>query len=99
MRRVSFAICGPGAIARMHAEVIRALPEAELRIVYSHRKESARRFSEQFKVPWTVKYDDVLKSDVDVVDVCTPHNVRSELILPAIERKARTCRKTYRHNA
>lgn len=84
MKKIKFAILGPGGIAHLHAKAISEIENAELSIVYGHREESTKKFGETFNIPYTTDYEDILKSKVDVIDVCTPHNVRYELIAPGI---------------
>ncbi len=84
MEKIKFAIAGPGGVARIHARAISEIGDAELSLVYSHRKENAKKFGEEFNIPYTTNYQEVLESDVDVVDICTPHNIRLELIEPAL---------------
>ena len=70
--------------ARLHIKVFRKMKDVELSLVYSHREESAKKFGEEFKIPYTINYQEVIDSDVDAVDMCTPHNIRFCLIEPAI---------------
>ncbi len=79
---VRIGIAGPGGVARTHALAIKGIPEAQLTAVYSHREESARRFAKEFGIPWFTDFSRFLEH-IDVLDLCTPHHVRSELILPA----------------
>ncbi len=94
MKRLRFAIAGPGGVAKLHAKALSEIEDAELSMVYSHRLESAKRFGEEFNIPYTTNYQKVLESDIDVIDICTPHNVRLKLIAPAIDaRKHILCEK------
>ena len=79
---IRFGIAGPGGIARFHARAMKEIQEVNLVGVYGHRQESTRRFAEEFGIAWYTDFDDFL-SNVDAVSICTPHNVRLDLILPA----------------
>ncbi len=87
MKKIKFAIAGPGGVARLHAKAIAEIEDAELSLVYSHREESAKKFGKEFGIKYTTDYKSVLESDVDVIDICTPHNIRLSLIVPAVEYK------------
>ena len=79
---IKFGIVGPGGIARVHARAIKEIREARLVGVYGHREESVRKFAKEFGISWHTDFDEFLHN-IDALSVCTPHNVRSELILPA----------------
>ncbi len=85
MKKIKFAILGPGGVAWLHAKAMSEIEDAKLSLVYSHREESAKKFGEEFGVSYTTDYKKVLESDVDVIDICTPHNIRLDLIEPAIK--------------
>ena len=94
MDKIKFAIAGPGGVARLHARAISEIEDVELSMVYGHRKESVEKFGKEFHIPYTTNYQDIIKSDIDVVDICTPHNIRLELISPALfEGKDILCEK------
>ena len=71
-------------MARVHAEALRGVPGASLTAVYGHRESSVRRFVDEFGISGYTALDRFLEA-VDAVIVCTPHHVRSEIMLPAVE--------------
>ncbi len=77
-------IAGPGGVARVHARALRDVPGASLVAVYGHREASVVRFADEFEVPGYTALDRFLEA-VDAVIVCTPHYVRAEIVLPAVE--------------
>src|SRR5579859_6378633 len=79
-RRLGFAIAGTGAIAGIQAQALSQIETARLVAVYNHTAEKARALGEQWGVPWTVDYDDLLdRPEVEAVSICTPSGARVEL--------------------
>lgn len=67
-----FGILGCGMIAGIHADAINNIEGAELVAVADNNHEYAESFAKKHGVKAYASYADMLKSDVDVVCVCTP---------------------------
>lgn len=67
-----FGILGCGMIAGVHADAIGSIENAELSAVSDNNPECARSFAERRGAVAYESYDEMLKSDIDVVCVCTP---------------------------
>jgi len=84
MKPLRFAIIGVGNIAPVHATAIKAIPDATLVAVATRREERGRKFTQKFGGEWHGDYREVLKrDDVDVVTLCTPHNLHLPMTLEA----------------
>jgi predicted dehydrogenase len=88
-RTFGIALIGAGAIARVHAAAIAAIPHATLVAVYDKYEAACRAFSEAIgsgAVDWTTDLDALLaRCDVDVVHVCTPSGTHAELAVRAAQ--------------
>lgn len=66
------ALAGAGMVSAAHADSILELDSTDLKIVYSRTEKRAKAFAEDYSVPWTCDYDEILKrEDVDIVDITT----------------------------
>ncbi len=66
------ALAGAGMVSAAHADSILELDSTDLKIVYSRTEKRAKSFAENYSVPWTCDYDEILKrEDVDIVDITT----------------------------
>lgn len=81
------AIIGTGAIANAHAEVLGAMPGAELVAVVDRDRTHADAFAERWGVPTVFdSLADLLASGtVDVLHVCTPPGVHAEQAIAALD--------------
>lgn len=85
-KKVRWGIVGLGRIAKLFAEDLKLVKDAELVAVASNSSDRARDFAEQFDVP---KYHDNYKSlfkdiDVDVVYVATLHHTHARVSIAAM---------------
>ena len=79
-RVYGFAIVGCGVIAPMHAEAIKALPNAELRAVVDVVPEQAWKRAEEFDgTPYSDLAEALARPDIDVVCVCVPSGLHAEV--------------------
>lgn len=79
-----FAIFGAGNIAPIHATAIKYTPDAELTAVVTRNAERGRAFVDQYGGKWFADYRDVLAhDDVDVVSICTPHDLHAPMTIDA----------------
>ncbi len=84
MNRLHFGIIGVGNIAPVHAAAIAGTPEAELVAVATRDPERGRAFMAKFGAQWHADYADLLqRPDVDVVTICTPHDLHLPMTLAA----------------
>ena len=67
-----FGILGCGMIAGIHADAIKKIDGANLSAVADNNPEYARSFAEKHGAKPYESYDEMLRSDVDVVCICTP---------------------------
>ncbi|MDF2650465.1 MAG: oxidoreductase, partial [Paenibacillus sp.] len=78
MSKIRFAVLGCGGISVSHVEGIISSPAAELTAVCDVYESSAKRFGEQYGVPYETDYDKLLaRNDVDVVCICTPSGLHA----------------------
>jgi len=74
MKRYNIGIVGPGKVAKLHAEAIRAINGASLSGICSRSLERARDFANGYGAGG---YDDVARmverEHLDMVIICTPH--------------------------
>jgi len=79
----NISIAGCGKVAHLHARAIQNIPNARLAGVWSRTSSSAKKFAGQYK---TKAYSSisqmVIKNNVDLVIICTPHPFHRQ---PAIE--------------
>jgi UDP-N-acetyl-2-amino-2-deoxyglucuronate dehydrogenase len=86
MKRLHFGIVGVGNIAPLHALAIRGLPEAELVAVATRDSERGRAFTKKYGGVWQADYADLLQQpDVDVVVICTPHDLHAPMTIAAAQ--------------
>jgi UDP-N-acetyl-2-amino-2-deoxyglucuronate dehydrogenase len=79
-RTYGFAIVGCGVIAPMHAEAIKAIPNAELRALVDVVPEQARKRAEEFGgTPYNDLAEALARPDIDVVCVCVPSGLHAEI--------------------
>ena len=79
-----FGIVGCGMISAFHAKAIEALPNAELRAVYSRSEENARNRGEEFGADWTTDLSRLLeRGDIDIVTICSASGAHAETSIAA----------------
>jgi len=86
MRKLHYGIIGVGNIAPLHARAIQAVPETELVAVVTRNAERGQAFAEKYGGVWQSDYLELLqRPDVDVVAVCTPHDLHAWMTIAAAE--------------
>jgi UDP-N-acetyl-2-amino-2-deoxyglucuronate dehydrogenase len=84
MNTLAFGIIGVGNIARSHAAAIKGTPDAELVAVATRNPERGRAFVAEHGGTWYADYHDLLaRADVDVVALCTPHDLHAPMTIDA----------------
>lgn len=80
MKSLHFAIIGCGRIATQHLNAIRDMEGAELVAVCDLKTDRAKKYSEEYSVPWYNDFHEMLKneSSIDVVNIMTPSGMHAE---------------------
>ena len=82
----NFAIIGCGAIADMHATVIKELDGGSLYGVFDTRRESAERFAQKYSCAVFSTVEELFACpEVDVVSICTPSGLHAKFAIQAAE--------------
>lgn len=87
MPKLTFAVVGCGQIGSRHLEVIKKEPNAELVALCDIDTEKLRNLKKEYNdVSLFEHYEKMLsETDVDVVSICTPHRLHSEMSIKAAE--------------
>jgi len=86
-RAIRFAVIGCGRVARMHLDAIRGAGRAHLIGVCDLDEGRARRYGEEYGVPWFCNYHEMLSSQaVDAVAVITPSGMHVPHAVDVVER-------------
>jgi UDP-N-acetyl-2-amino-2-deoxyglucuronate dehydrogenase len=93
MDKVKFGIIGYGRIGTRHAEQIANNPRAELAIVCDIKEDRAKEAAEKYNCKYVLDYKELLKEDIDVVNVCTPSGLHAEMSIEALKTKNVLCEK------
>jgi predicted dehydrogenase len=86
-RRVSVGLAGLGRMGRIHATNLTSrCASAELSRVYDANAAVARELGEQFEVPWTASFEELLgDAGTEAVAIATPTGSHAELTVLAAE--------------
>jgi len=88
MDKVRFALIGCGRISPKHIAAIKSQPDAELVLACDIIKERAEKVARENNCAYTTNIEEVLKrDDVDIIDICTPHHLHSEIAIKAAKAK------------
>ena len=102
MRRLKVAVIGTGFIGPVHAEAIRRNAGlADLVMIAGISDQEAEEAALRLNVPgYTSDYRDILKSDVDVVHICTPNHLHYSMVKACLEAgKSVLCEKPLAMNS
>ncbi len=80
-------IIGCGTMGGFHAGFYRQIPDCQLAGVYDIAEEKRNKFAEEFKIKPFSSYDEMLKEDIDIIDICLPTSLHKEYVLKAAEKK------------
>jgi UDP-N-acetyl-2-amino-2-deoxyglucuronate dehydrogenase len=96
-----FAIIGVGNIAPIHAAAIHGVPGAELVAVATRNEDRGPAFAAEHGGTWYADYRDLLaRARVDIVTICTPHDLHAPMTLAAAEAGVHVlCEKPMARNA
>ena len=94
---MKFGIMGPGRISRKFADAVLRTEGAKLVGVASKSTERAKKFAEEFAIKnFYGSYEDLAKSDVDVIYIGTTNNAHYENMIVSIENgKHVLCEKPF----
>lgn len=84
MLRIGLVGCGANAQA-IHIPIWKRMNQAELVAVYDLNKLLADKIASELGVVSSDSVDDLLKSEVDVIDICTPTSTHFELAMKALK--------------
>jgi myo-inositol 2-dehydrogenase/D-chiro-inositol 1-dehydrogenase len=95
MTPISIGVIGVGRIGRMHAELLaRRVPGAAAGMVYDVHTPSALHVARALGVPLAGSVEEVLRSDVDAVAICSSADTHVDLMVAAAQAgKAVFCEK------
>lgn len=97
---MKWGIIGTGKIARRFANDLRYVPGATLMGVTSRNQENNKKFAEEFVSTSYEKIEDLLKSDVEIIYIATPHSSHKDHAMMAIHAgKAVLCEKPFAMNS
>ena len=85
MKKIKFAVIGAGHIGKRHAEMVLRNPNTEL-VALCDVKPSEELGIEDFDVPFYSDHKQMLgaENEIDVVCICTPNGLHSEMAIDAI---------------
>lgn len=84
---MKIALIGTGSMARSHAKSIKEIKGAKLVAVYGRSPERTRKFAKEFNIKPYENYDELLKQDIDIIDVATINNLHADLGIKAAKTK------------
>lgn len=80
-------IIGCGNIAKVHAQSILAIPNAELVGVCDCKIDKSTTFSKEYGGKAYADYESMITAEeLDVVHICTPHHLHTPMILTCLEK-------------
>jgi len=85
MKQLNYAIIGWGTISDIHAQAITAASNCRLVSIYTSRPEKVNIIKETYNVDVFNTYDEILKSGVEVVSICTPTGTHLQYGIKAAE--------------
>jgi predicted dehydrogenase len=87
MERVRYGIVGTGGMGSGHAKTMQGMEECVLSAICDIVPEVAEAVGEEYSVPYTVDYREMIdRDDVDAVVVATPHYFHPEIAIYAMEK-------------
>ena len=84
-KKIKIALIGCGMISAFHAKAISELDNAVLVGVYDKAIDRAEAFAEERGITVYKEYEDLLKSDVDLVAICTPSGLHVDFAVSLLE--------------
>ncbi len=88
MEKIRVAVIGCGFFGRMHAQIYATMRNVELAYVVDVMEEAARRVAAEVHTQWETDYRKVIeRKEIDVIDVCVPDSMHTEVVLKAVEHQ------------
>jgi len=88
MKKIGAAIIGCGWVAEEYVKAFQKDQRSEVRTLVSRNPANAERYRDRYDLKCTIETDAskmLQQDDVDIVVVCTPHNVHTEYVVAAAE--------------
>ncbi|MEJ6950446.1 Gfo/Idh/MocA family protein [Natronospora cellulosivora (SeqCode)] len=85
MEKLKVAVLGCGNIFPVHADIITASNKAELIAVVDIDENKAKKAAGKYNCLYYTDYQDLLKEDLDLVHICTPHYQHSAMAIDFME--------------
>ena len=88
MKKLGAAIIGCGWVAEEYVKAFQKDERSEVRALVSRNRANAKRYRDRYDLQCTIETDAskmFQQDDVDIVVVCTPHNVHTEYVIAAAE--------------
>jgi len=88
MKKLGAAIIGCGWVAEEYVKAFQKDERSEVRALVSRNRANAKRYRDRYDLRCTIETDAskmFQQDDVDIVVVCTPHNVHTEYVIAAAE--------------
>ena len=88
MNKLGAAIIGCGWVAEEYVKAFQKDERSEVRSLVSRNRANAQRYRDRYGLKCTIETDAskmLQQEDVDIVAVCTPHNVHTEYVVAAAE--------------
>ncbi len=88
MKKLGAAIIGCGWVAEEYVKAFQKDERSEVRALVSRNRANAERYRDRYDLRCTIETDAskmLAQKDVDIVVVCTPHNVHTEYVIAAAE--------------
>ncbi len=88
MEKLGAGIIGCGYVAQEYIKAFQKDQRSEVRALVSRNPANAERYRDRYDLKCTIETDAskmLQQDDVDIVVVCTPHNVHTEYVVAAAE--------------
>jgi len=88
MKKLGAAIVGCGWVAEEYVKAFQKDERSEIRALVSRNTANAERYRDRYNLKCTIETDAskmLRQNNVDIVVVCTPHNVHTEYVVAAAE--------------
>lgn len=88
MEHIKAAVIGCGFFGSMHAEIYSQMREVTLAAVVDLSEDKARALGERLGCEWSADFEEIIqRSDIDIIDVCVPDSMHTDVVLKAIACK------------
>lgn len=84
-KKLRVGIIGCGGIGKVHASAYRILETGKIIAVCDNKPERADKLAAKYDATPYYDYRELLKLDLDMVHICTPHFIHAEMAIAAME--------------